>query len=373
MAEQWDLLFTFPNLSVPVPTPFAYEGYVICSGNDPRLNKLASNAGNATARKMLKRFRTARGESYRPACFLVRTDIPVAERDVEAIRAFRNICSISATTPAYAQGLRASANAQWFTHWSDQFLLGYFIAGQSGWVQTLNGATMGSDDEIPRQQPSAQFGKPSNWSLSVDEPLLDRLFRSWRMCYFKERKRRKLLRLFRSLEVAFHASLFPADGLTSINDIGTRLALWVSAFEVLCHPGGSVNKRIVQRVIAGAPFSSKKLTTKRYAISFANQKIRATLPEALYDDLYWARCQFLHGMPVQATTLRYRQSKAYARLTDVAPVLFNAAVVSFLNSAGIPGAPIDFDKVTTKNIARQMKSRKGIDRVQKGLIAAGKP
>ena len=40
-----------------------------------------------------------------------------------------------------------------------------------------------------------------------------------------------------SLEVAFHAALFPADGLASINDVGTRIALWVSAFEVLWSSG----------------------------------------------------------------------------------------------------------------------------------------
>jgi hypothetical protein len=41
--------------------------------------------------------------------------------------------------------------------------------------------------------------------------------------------------VFRSLEVAFQANRFPSDGLSSINDIGTRIGLWVSAFEVLFH------------------------------------------------------------------------------------------------------------------------------------------
>ena len=215
MAEQWDLLFTLPNLSPPIPTPFESNGYVICSGNDPRLKNLAANAGNATSLQMLKRFRTPRGERYKPGCFLIRSDIPIATRNGEGIRAFRNLCAISTTTSAYATGLDSPQAAQWLTHWSDQFLFGYFIAGQSGWVQTLNGAAVGADNEIPRQQPAAQFGKPSNWSIAIDEPLLDRLFRCWRRCYLQRRDRAKLLRLFRSLEVAFHASLFPADGLTS--------------------------------------------------------------------------------------------------------------------------------------------------------------
>src|SRR5262245_51804676 len=96
-------------------------------------------------------------------------------------------------------------------------------------------------------------------------------------------KSKGLLRFFRALEVAFHASLFPADGLTSINDVGTRIALWVSAFEVLCHPGGGVNKRHVQGVISGAPFSNKSLLSTRFTIKYGGNKFRVTLPEALYD------------------------------------------------------------------------------------------
>ena len=56
MAEFWDLLFTLPNLAVPIPTPYATGGYAICSGDDPRLENLADTLGNATSRKMLGRF-----------------------------------------------------------------------------------------------------------------------------------------------------------------------------------------------------------------------------------------------------------------------------------------------------------------------------
>jgi hypothetical protein len=35
MVEKWDLLFTLPNLAVPIETPFESDGYAICSGNQP--------------------------------------------------------------------------------------------------------------------------------------------------------------------------------------------------------------------------------------------------------------------------------------------------------------------------------------------------
>jgi hypothetical protein len=373
MAEQWDLLFTLPNISPPVPTPFDKGGYLICAANDPRLQKLAANAGNITSARMLQQFKTARGKGYLPGCFLIRADIAMRLRNAEAIRAFRNVCAIATTTATYAVRLASPHATQWRVSWSDQFLFGYFIAGKNGWVQTLDGAVKGTDDAIPDQQPAAQFGNPTDWSILVDEPLLDRLLTCWRRCYIQRKDRRILLRLFRSLEVAFHASLFPADGLTSINDIGTRLALWVSAFEVLCHPGsGSVDKRHVQNILSAAPYSMKEVVVKRYTITYQKRKIRVTLPEALYDDVYWARNQFLHGMPVRSATLRYRQSRACVPLANVAPVLFNAALVSHLNRIGIAGGPMDFKKLTQKTLALYMKTHAGIERVQKGLSAAAK-
>jgi hypothetical protein len=372
MPQQWDLLFTLPNLSPPSPTPFESDGYVICSGNDPRLKSLAVNAGNAASLKMLKKFSTAQGEHYRPGCFLIRSEIPIASRQADAIRAFRNACAVATISARYAARIANPNAAQWHVAWTDQFRFGHFIAGKNGWIQTFGGPVMGMDDEIPRQNAAAAFGNPTKFSLVVDQPLLERLFRSWRRCYLRQRDRKRLLRLFRSLEIAFHASLFPADGLTSINDIGTRLALWVSAFEVLCHPGGGVNKRHVQDVLANAPFSEKRLSSTRFTVKYGGTKFRATLPEALYDDLYWARNQFLHGMPVRRAMLRYRQSKGYAELTDVAPVLFNAALVSQLNSLHVPGAPMDFNSVTIRTIAKYMKSHEGIRRVSQALIAAGR-
>jgi hypothetical protein len=71
--------------------------------------------------------------------------------------------------------------------------------------------------------------------------------------------------------------------------------------------------------------------------------------------------------------LHYRQSNDYTTLTEVAPVLFGAALVSRLNSLRVAGAPMDFKKLTTRTVARYMKSHEGIERVSRGLLAAGLP
>jgi hypothetical protein len=104
---------------------------------------------------------------------------------------------------------------------------------------------------------------------------------------------KKRYRLFGALEVAIHATLFPADGLTGINDVGT------------------------------------------------------------------ARNQCLHGMPIRRTVLHHRESFNYRGLIEVAPGLFNAALVSRLNSLGMAGAPMKFTSLMTKTMVRYMKSHEG--------------
>jgi hypothetical protein len=126
-------------------------------------------------------------------------------------------------------------------------------------------------------------------------------------------------------------------------------------------------------VISSAPFTEAVLSSRRYTISFQKQKLRATLPEKLYDDLYWARTQFQHGMPVGPAMLHYRKSLDYALLTDVAPVLFNAALVSRLNELRVPGAPVGLTTFTPSAIARYMRQREGIELVSQGLAAARNP
>lgn len=45
--------------------------------------------------------------------------------------------------------------------------------------------------------------------------------------------------LTRSLNMAYHASLLPAGTDTTFYDVGRIVSLWVSAFEILVHPGGN--------------------------------------------------------------------------------------------------------------------------------------
>ena len=113
-------------------------------------------------------------------------------------------------------------------------------------------------------------------------------------------------------------------------------------FEVLFHPGANqrVNKRVVQVALQAVPWTRRELSAMRYKVTY-NQMFKATLAEAIYDDLYHARNRFLHGQPVTATDLYYRQSNRFRPILELAPVLYNAALLAYLRGK-IPGGPDQF-------------------------------
>jgi hypothetical protein len=372
----WDLFFFFPNLAPPTPTPYeAPEGLCLCSADDERMAALEQNAANEMGRRMLTQFTTHEGAAYRPGCLLVRTDSDPAVRDVAVLRAFRNVCAVATTARGWAGHIAHPFGAQWTALWSDHFILGFHVPGRNGHVITLDGPVGGMDDEPPRGHSSAQIGRPDHFRLAVDRGLLDRLLVAWRRYFLRGVQRVALRRLFRSLEIAFHAGLFPGDGLTSINDQGTRLALWVSAFEALCHPGNrDVNKRDVQDMLRRAPFGRSGLTATRYTVRYRRQTFRATLPEAQYDDLYAARNRFLHGSPFTRHDLHYRRSTRYLPLIDIAPVLYSAALIGFLQGR-VAGGP-DVDPVAPRGqdvgayVAAYIRRREGFTTLEEALDAA---
>jgi hypothetical protein len=58
-------------------------------------------------------------------------------------------------------------------------------------------------------------------------------------------------------------------------------------------------------------------------------------------------------------------------LLKIAPVLYNAALMAHLDRLGIPGGPLDFDKLSQKTFAEYLDTHSGITDIQNGLEAAG--
>jgi hypothetical protein len=230
--------------------------------------------------------------------------------------------------------LNAFPNSIWAPRFSDFFQFGHHIPLRDGSIGTLDGPVTGWTDDLDKYHghPLPQIDAPQHFGLETDRPLLARLFAAWDRNYLKQRGRVALRRLFRSLEIAFQASRYPSDGLTTPHDVGTRLGLWVSAFEVLFHPvRGEVNKDVVLARIGQIPWLDAQLTRKRYRIWRQRRPISVTLPEVIYDDVYGARNRFMHGEQITYADQHFRRSKRRLPLAILTPILYNASLRVFLD------------------------------------------
>jgi hypothetical protein len=359
----WHIALIFPNLSLGTFDGFITDDIAICSvARIPGV--IEAHAANQTNQELSKRFQTVFGEKYEPSVLAVATG---DDRllTAETLRDFRNVCAICAV--AGGRSAKLGDGMQWAIHYSDFFQFNHHIAGKDGAILTLDGISRGMDDEIEKYLASAaaSIRNPANFSTEIDKPLLATLSKQWRRRHFRRRTTRNDRQTFRALEIAFQASRYPSDGFVTNNDIGTRIGLWVSAFETLFHPGKrNVDKRDVQAALRSANWTDKEFTQSKYSISYRGNRLRVTLAEKLYDQLYAVRNDFMHGERPGILSKRWRFRGKDAPLEFVVPSLFAAALRAKLVHK--PDEP--YDELADEHfwgigrIQRALKLTKGIRR-----------
>jgi hypothetical protein len=296
-------------------------------------------------------------------------------RDADALRAFRNICALVTTTHGWGAALDGVAIRPIL--WSDSFKFGFYSPGQKDGYVSLHGAIEGYESVARmrkmRFHPDVPFDGLRNLKPQVDKQLLTRLLVAWRRFYLQRKQRNFYRSLFRSMDVAFHAGLFPSDGLTGMSDAGLRLALWVSAFEVLFHSGGKKgwsDKLAVQTAMAAGPWDYAKVIRKRYKVTRPARKV--SLVEKIYEELNNARNDFLHGNPVSALTLRFGRRGNRPSLVTLAPALYHGALLAFLHGK-VPGGPDEELPEGTSSVEAAilyMERHDGLSNVQRALEKA---
>jgi hypothetical protein len=141
--------------------------------------------------------------------------------------------------------------------------------------------------------------------------------------------------IFRSLAMAFHAARYPSDGLTESYDLGVRVALWVGAFEALLNSKRhDISKGGILRFLESIPWDRPSLARIRYPEFNKAKKVvgKTCYAGAVYQKLYNARNQFLHGSETTATALRLRGRN----LLQIAPVVFGLALIQLITPVTDP-------------------------------------
>ncbi len=236
-------------------------------------------------------------------------------------------------------------HGQWECVWSDFFdfhPIGPTADGKD--LMSLDSIVLAFDPVGKyRFQPSPMILNPTHFRVVHDEALWPLLARAWRLRFSLRSHRGLLRRLFRALEIAFHACRFPTDGIMTLHDVGTRIALWISAFEVLLHPGkaGRVDEPHVLRFIEKMAWTDTALRRPRGRISLQKGKLsfKATLAMRLYHAAYRARNDFTHGNEVAVSKLMFGSGEK-KRLDYVLPVLFGSVLVAWLKEQ-LPSCWVD--------------------------------
>lgn len=291
----WTPIFALPNLSID--EPIEGPGIAVLPLGDPRIQ--GAFAARPSLRQFFARFTTPTGGQIAPPTIAVeRTDRPTLEEVV----AFRNAATISLLTRGWADQV-AARQAVWVPLYSNALdLYPGMLARDGTGIIWATATTYGWDDiSAFSGQCSPQFPHPSHFTARVDEFLFRGLMRAWERRFIQRRQERWTARLFRALQMAYRATETPSANKGMAIDWGTGASLWVSAFEVLSHPGrgGRVGFPEVADALECAPWFDPHIALhRRHRVVHGRGSKRRewrSMAAGAYLRVYDLRNHVLHG------------------------------------------------------------------------------
>jgi hypothetical protein len=205
----------------------------------------------------------------------------------------------------------------------------------------------------------------------IDEQLFQSLISRWKRHHLGKRQRWQDRALFRSLNMAVQASQLPAGIDTTSYDLGRKAALWVSACEILSHPGnGRADLGSVYSLFDKVHYQDRNVSARRYAAYHpGKRRARRSLSCWLYGKLYRARNDFLHGNPIGPRALY--PSNSDVSLFWLAPSLYRLALTGFLGLSTPKIAPGGSSKQPNSdyiNYRASLRNTQG--RIERALLRA---
>ena len=299
--DEWLPVFALPNLALDRAIETALVALV--PPQDPRVTRLRDK--HQAFDQFLGRFSDSFGVHFEPAVILLKADAPKMFFDIGALSSFRNLIAISAIVQNRALNMLQPHNhgavfGEVFAFYP------WMIDEEYQRLRIRTPALLGIHQVCKlKAQSSPALSRPKVTVSSLDAPILQDLLRRWEHHYGAEKPDWRDVKIFRSLNMAYHASLMPALSDATFLDIGRLICLWVSALEILVHPGGTdkVNRRDVINQIDNAKWERRVLKEKSYS-SGGHGRVKRTLAAWLCDKLYNCRNDFLHGNPVDRNSIR---------------------------------------------------------------------
>jgi hypothetical protein len=229
-GKVWQAAAVLPNISVT--TAIEGDGIALVPPDDARIM-----ANHPKVKRFLDQFTDAFGAELEPASLIVSPEVPKLTRDIDCIASFRDIL-VTSVVP-YSRAERELGSKRHEICYSDYFEIYPWMLGENPEMLIANTPALLGVYNVEA------FHGQSSPSLSVselnevDELLFEALVPRWSAHFLSNDDKWNNLALFRSLNMAQQAAALPAGRDITFHDIGRMLGLWVSAFEILVHPGGS--------------------------------------------------------------------------------------------------------------------------------------
>lgn len=312
--------------------------YHLLAPGSPEYTAVVSQ--DAAVGTYLGRFSTPFGVALKPAIVCVARQ--ARRPNARDLVAFRDCIAIPAIVEARRQGL--IANSPRGFPYSDSFDFYTVHPGRDGTHVTLRTPTEEGLHDLAKfhGQPTPVVLHPYHQSVDFDDVLGVPL-----LALFAGRRVDKALRarVLRSLHAAYAACRAPFHHLGGSLDVGMTTSLWVTAFEVLAHPGGpgDVKPEHVRELIKSIPWPDRSLRRRsRVPVVGAGRRIpdgRAIPPVQIYGRLYAARCAYLHGEPDLDDARRHLSDGRRGRPEAQAAILYRFVLLKVLADAGLYSFP----------------------------------
>ena len=325
MSIEWTPVFVLPNVQLHDAIQCGIAA--LAHAEDERVLDL--KRAQPMFCRFLGRFSDNFGEKFQPAVLLLRAGAAPNFREVAALASFRDLIAISVI--AYNRALCISHSLNLRPVFGEIFAIYPWMLDEP--YEGLIGKTpalMGNHDvEKLYGQSSPSIIRLPVAAADIDEPLLRALMSRWQQHYENTEAERCDRQLFRSLNMAYNASLLPAGTDTTFYDVGRLISLWVSAFEILVHPGGNgqANRDRVFDLLESTSWQLAK-AAKQIHDTGGRVQVKRSLASWLYQALYDLRNDFLHGNPVDREGLLLESSNH--SIFEYAAPLYRLALTAFL-------------------------------------------
>lgn len=283
--------------------PLEMENVALCPPSDMRV--IAAIAQHPRLGIFLDKFTDAFGQKISPAVLLVREGTPEIYRTTAAIGGFRDAMAASTLTSGRAVLVSHSASMR-RPIWAECLSFYPWMIDRNGTYLIANTPSMMGMHHVDefRGQSFAGFSPNEIGQSDIDGPLFTQLSLRWTSRFREEDVSWEDRALFRSLNMAYQACMMPGGLEATFYDVGRLISLWVSACEILVHPGpgGGSGKTQVMDILDCADWCSELLKTKSEQVGGKKQMAR-TVASALYFRIDSLRSSFLHGNDVDQSEL----------------------------------------------------------------------